>query len=391
MGETSCITLIKGNSMGTNLNFSKAEYDTRVRNVQSDMRSQGLDALLAFEPESITYLTGFLSPRGYNCFHFAIIPVDGDPVLFFRDLEAYHFQRSAAFERNFRWADGDDVDALAVGAIKSIVGESPKVGIEKFAWQLNASRYERLTGLLPKTLAIIDAGNLVRKRRLIKSPAEIDYQRRAGRAAEAAMDAARKVARAGERERDIGAAVAAAMVVAGSDRAEPGPIASGEAAKSIHCMYTDRILHAGDTVQLEMCPHVQNYHARFMRPLKVGHATAAEKRLADQLFKIQDRALSEIAPGIGATVPDQIYREGVVATGIVERYINKTFYSVGLMLYPNGAEYLEVTPKSTWSFQVGMTFHTYLVVDGFAVSETIAITATGYEKLTNYPRELIVS
>ncbi|WP_322884611.1 Xaa-Pro peptidase family protein (plasmid) [Sinorhizobium medicae] len=377
--------------MGTNLNFSKAEYDTRVRNVQSDMRSQGFDALLAFEPESITYLTGFLSPRGYNCFHFAIVPLNSDPVLFFRDLESYHFQRSAAFEKNFRWADGDDVDALAVGAITSIVGESAKVGVEKFAWQLNASRCERLTGLLPKALTIVDAENLVRKRRLIKSPAEMDYQRRAGRAAEAAMDAAARAARAGARERDIGAAVAAAMVLAGSDRAEPGPIASGEAAKSIHCMYTDRVLQAGDTVQLEMCPHVQNYHARFMRPLKVGHAIAAERRLVDQLFTIQDRAMSAIAPGVAASVPDQIYREGVAATGIVDRYTNKTFYSVGLMLYPNGAEYLEVTPQSSWSFQPGMTFHTYLVVDGFAVSETIAITVDGYEKLTNYPRELIIS
>ncbi|MCW1413814.1 Xaa-Pro peptidase family protein [Rhizobium sp. 1AS11] len=377
--------------MGTNLIFSREEYERRVRNVQADMQSQDLDALLAFEPESITYLTGFLSPRGYNCFHFAIIPRDGEPVLFFRDLEAYHFQRSAAFDRNFRWADGDDVDALAVGAIKSIVGQSAKVGVEKFAWQLNASRYERLAGLLPETLVIADAQNLVRKRRLIKSRAEMDYQRRAGRAAEMAMDAARKAARAGARERDIGAAVAAAMVLAGSDRAEPGPIASGEAAKSIHCMYTDRTLQAGDTVQLEMCPHVQNYHARFMRPLKVGHASAAEERLANQLFTIQDHALSEIAPGVAASVPDKIYREGIVATGIVDRYTNKTFYSVGLMLYPNGAEYLEVTPQSSWSFQAGMTFHTYLVVDGFAVSETIAITATGCEKLTNYPRELIVS
>ncbi|MGY4501664.1 Xaa-Pro dipeptidase [Bradyrhizobium sp. GM24.11] len=377
--------------MGTDLIFSKAEYEARIRNVQADMRAHGLDALLAFEPESITYLTGFLSPRGYNCFHFAIVSAGGEPCLFFRDMEAYHFRRSAAFERSFRWADGDDVDALAVEAIKSIIGTSAKIGVEKFAWQLNATRYETLARLLPASLSIVDAGNLVRKRRLIKSPAELEYQRRAGRAAEAAMEAAREVARAGARERDIGAAVASAMVLAGSDRAEPGPIASGEAAKSIHCMYTDRVLQTSDTVQLEMCPHVQNYHARFMRPLKVERASREEMALAKQLFAVQDRALSEIAPGVSASVPDRIYREGACATGKVNRYIQKTFYSVGLMLYPNGSEYLEATPRSTWSFEAGMTFHSCFLVDGFAVSETIAITDRGYEKLTNFPRELLVS
>ena len=38
-----------------------------------------------------------------------------------------------------------------------------------------------------------------------------------------------------------------------------------------------------------------------------------------------------------------------------------------------------------------MTFHTYLLVDGFGFSETIAITEVGYEQLTNYPRALIVT
>jgi Xaa-Pro dipeptidase len=373
------------------LTFSKAEYDRRVRNIQADMRSEGLDALIAIEPESVAYLTGFLSPRGYNCFHFATVPLDGEPVLYLRDMEIFHFLRSAAFEKNFRWSDGDDVDALAIEAIVAVVGRTARLGIEKSSWQLNAARYERLVNLFPEGLAVKDAGSLIRKRRLIKSPAELSYQRKAGHAAEAAMAAAHKAALAGATERDIGAAVAYAMVVAGSDRAEPGPIASGEAAKSIHCMFTDRVLVAGDTVQLEMCPHVQNYHARFMRPLKVSEASKEDVNLAKQLFAIQDRALSEIGPGVSASIPDRIYREGALSTGRVSRYVNKTFYSVGLMLYPSGVEFLEVTPQSVWPFEVGMTFHTYIFIDGFAVSETIAITDDGHERLTNYSRELLVS
>jgi Xaa-Pro dipeptidase len=38
-----------------------------------------------------------------------------------------------------------------------------------------------------------------------------------------------------------------------------------------------------------------------------------------------------------------------------------------------------------------MTFHSYLLVDGFGMSETIAVTATGVERLTNFRRSLLES
>jgi Xaa-Pro dipeptidase len=38
-----------------------------------------------------------------------------------------------------------------------------------------------------------------------------------------------------------------------------------------------------------------------------------------------------------------------------------------------------------------MTFHTYVLARGFGMSETIAITETGIERLTNFPRRLFVT
>lgn len=90
-------------------------------------------------------------------------------------------------------------------------------------------------------------------------------------------------------------------------------------------------------------------------------------------------------------MPDRIYREGVLSAGLRETYTNKTFYSVGLLLEPNGGEPLEAAPGCTWSFAPGMTFHTYVLAKGFGMSETIAITETGYERLTNFPRQLFVT
>jgi Xaa-Pro dipeptidase len=125
--------------------------------------------------------------------------------------------------------------------------------------------------------------------------------------------------------------------------------------------------------------------------MKVGDADSEDHALAKKLIDIQDRALAEVAPGVAAAVPDRIYREGILSSGYEKKYTNKTFYSVGLLLHPSGGEPLEAAPGCTWKFETGMTFHTYLLARGFGFSETICITDNGYERLTNYPRELIVT
>jgi Xaa-Pro dipeptidase len=127
-----------------------------------------------------------------------------------------------------------------------------------------------------------------------------------------------------------------------------------------------------------------------MRPIKVEQTKPGDEELVEKLVKIQDKALSEVGPGVAATVPDSIYRSEMLGSGLVKQYTNKTFYSIGLLLHPSGGEALEASPIATWSFQPGMTFHTYVLARDFGMSETIVITESGYERLTQFPRELIV-
>ena len=92
-----------------------------------------------------------------------------------------------------------------------------------------------------------------------------------------------------------------------------------------------------------------------------------------------------------ASVPDTIYRYGILSEGLRDSYTNKTFYSVGLLLQPAGGEKLEAAPGCDWSFAEGMTFHTYVLAKGFGMSETIAITLDGYKRLTTFSRQLFVT
>lgn len=369
--------------------FSRDEYAVRLRAVQAELAARGCDALLAYQPESITYLTGFFTKGYRTSFQCALVPAQGEPTVILRDVETHYFDRTAAVTRRILWSDGDDVDEVTLSTVRGLVGESARIAVEKSSWVMNAQRFEVLRSGLP-CAELVDDDRMVARLRLLKSSAEISYMRSAARAAERAMTAAAVAATPGASERDLAIAISSAMVAAGSDRAEPGPIASGERALHIHGGFTDRILQDGDLVHVEVTPHVRNYHSRFMRPVKVGRLAPDEIALARRLIAIQDDAVASVGPSVPAAVPDRIYRQGILATGAVRRYTNKTFYSVGLLLDPVTYESLEATPRSEWLFQEGMTFHTYLVVRGLCFSETILVTTEGCELLTRFPRDIIV-
>lgn len=369
--------------------FAREEYTQRLERVQGELKKRSLDGMLAFLPETVTYLTGFFT-RGYGSFQFAIIPASGNPTLICRDVEEYYLDATCIFPDRVMWTDSDDKNALSVEAVSSRIGTAPRLGIEMAAWPLSVKRFEGIKAGLPGA-EWIDCSDIVTRMRLIKSPAEVAYQRKAAKAAEAGMTAAIETAKEGNSEREMAAAICAAMVRGGSDLPGPGVLSSGERAFHLHGGYTDRVLSRGDIVQVETTPNSHHYHARFMRPIRVGEASDEDHRVVETLIEIQDRALSEVRPGVAATVPDAIYREGVLGAGLRDTYTNKTFYSVGLLLQPNGGEPLEAEPKATWTFQPGMTFHTYVLARGFGMSETIHITEDGYERLTNFPRQLFVS
>lgn len=368
--------------------FEREEFLSRLSRVQAELKKKQLDGLVAFLPETVTWLTGYFT-RAYGTLQFAIIPAEGEPTMFCRDVEEYYLDSTCVFADRVMWTDSDDRMAVAASAIESRIGKTAKLGIELSAWPLSAGRYEYLKSALPG-IVWQDESLMTPQMRLIKSPAEIAYQRRAARAAEAGMQAAIDSAGVGVTEREMAAEVCAAMIRAGSDLPGPGVMSSGERAFHLHGGYSDRVLEAGDIVQIETTPNVKHYHARFMRPIRVGPVQDDDHKVVEQLIAIQDAAMREVKPGVSASVPDAIYRDGVLSAGLRETYTNKTFYSVGLLLQPNGGEPLEAAAGSTWTFEPGQTFHTYVLARGFGMSETIAITENGYEKLTNFPRQLFV-
>jgi Xaa-Pro dipeptidase len=369
--------------------FTVEEYRARIARVQALMRERDVDLVLGFHPATVTWLTGFFS-TAYMLFSVAVVRADGDPLTICRDNEEFWLRRTGAFDGVEFWVDGEGSNPAAIvrRALERIGGTTARIGIES-AFPYGIALAEGLRRELPEASFVDLGAAAIAQLREVKSPAEIDYIRQASRAVEAGTAAGIAATRAGVTERDVAAAISSALILAGSDVAGPGPMGSGERARHLHATFEDRVLQPGDTVVLEVDGCVHHYYSRFFRTILVGRATPEERALASKVIDLQDRAWAEVRPGAPAATADRILRSGIEAlTG--RPYTNNSFGSIGLTLFPPAPALLAVA-GSDWHFEAGQAFHSYAKVDTMFFSETILVTDDGYERLTCFPRELVVT
>ena len=219
--------------------------------------------------------------------------------------------------------------------------------------------------------------------RLIKSEAEVGYLRRAGEIAEIEQRAALATMRDGVLETEVAAAVFNAGVKAGCEYTGlPHHIMSGYRYDVCHANWIPKKIVRGELVMLELYGCVERYHATQMRTLSIGPASDEVRRAADIVTAAQDVALSAMRPGASAREIDALVRRPV--RKIRPEYYNRTGYSTGIGFPPRTAEWdvLDFNEQEDWEIKEGMVFHMLALACGFGISETVAVTRAGIERLT---------
>jgi hypothetical protein len=115
------------------------------------------------------------------------------------------------------------------------------------------------------------------------------------------------------------------------------------------------------------------------------------KRAADIVVAAQDAGLASMKPGASAREVDALVRRPI--RKIRPEYYNRTGYSTGIGFPPKTAEWevLDFNEQEDWEIKEGMVFHMLALACGFGISETVAVTRTGIERLTpSNPRGLCV-
>ena len=377
--------------------FPEAEYHERVRKVRKEMEAEGLDALLITYPCNLYYVSGYhtFGVGNHACL---VLPLDGDAALQMTSMEIPAGVVNS-WVKNFtiaEWRGQADAGEQLADMIREMGLESGRLGIEPSRPGLMPPVLQSLKEYLP-IATLVDASDLVGGVRLVKSPLELDFLRKAAEYTRVAIHASLEAIRPGALDNDVARAGYDAMIGAGSDFMSVQPIVSSGIRTSYgHTTYRRIPLEVGDNVFLEYGGSHQRYTAPMMRTAVIGEPSDEVRRVADAVKDTVSTIIGEARPGRTGHDVAMAAKKVYARVEDVAHFGGTYGYNVGIGFPPTWSEAL------TWFAEgvdqellPGMTFHmpiTYRVPGQFGVglSETIAITEDGCEVLTEQERDLHV-
>ena len=263
------------------LHFEPAEFEARRARLIEKMAEEKLDAVLLFAQESMYWLTGY-DTFGYCFFQTLIVKADGSVSLLTRSADLRQARHTSNIENIVIWVDRLNADPTL--DLKNLMSEMDllgcRVGIEFDTHGMTGRVARLLDNQLASFCQIVDASYLVSTLRLVKSPAEIAYAKRAGELADDALDAAIALIKPGADEADILAAMQGAVFSGGGDY-PANEFIIGSGPDALLCRYKAgrRKLDAKDQITLEWAGTSAHYHAAMMRTVVIGEPEFRHKEL----------------------------------------------------------------------------------------------------------------
>jgi Xaa-Pro dipeptidase len=358
--------------------FPKEELAARLENVR-----------LA---ENIYYLTG-LDHWGFFACHILVVPRDGRPILVARAMERITAENQVANADFYGHADHEELSDHVVRALKSLGLMTARLGMEKRSLFLTPRHAERILEAASQA-QWHDASGLVDDVRLVKSPLEQEYTRKAAEAADAGTQAAIEAIRDGASDYEVAAECSRAMILAGSEYPGFGPfIRPTRRLGEEHTTWRGDSFHDGDAVFLEVGAAYRKYQAPMGRLVYVGHAPKPAEAAAALSIAGMQAIVEAIKPNATAGEVYAAWEQVARDAGLGDYRRHHCGYLVGIGFPPSwtgGSMVTSLAPKSPRKLQAGMVFHAHSWFtdtgrgDDFSyfMSNTVLLTETGGEVLT---------
>jgi len=387
-------------SIEPRLPFSRSEHDERYRRLSAALDARGLDAMLVFSQESMYWLTGY-DTGGFVFFQCLVVPADGrDPILLTRRPDLLQARQTSTIRDIRIWWDADD--ANPADDLKAIL-EELQLGGKRLAIELNTHGLTgwnlwRVQRALGDWCTLEDDDHLIRKLRVVKSPAEIDYMRRAAKILDGSLEAVIAAARPGMLDSDLKAAYLASILGQGADMPPNAPIFnSGPRAVYGRGVADPRRIEAQDQILVEYPVPYRHYNVKTEWTILFGRVPDAQRRMYDVACDALDRMTEVARPGTLLGEIFDIYADCLDKGGYSKGRYGATGYSVGISFAPTS---MDVPPMiysgNSTECVPGMTLF-YHVMNGdgetghaMGIGHTLLVTDGAPEVLTALPGDLTV-
>ena len=376
----------------------------RTRVLQTRLKELGISHAIFTSESSIAYLAGFW---GYLGIEFGrptllVVAAEDAPIVITPLMESEMVAEMTWVEDVRTWEDAGQRSWSR--ALSGALPETPsELWVERsdLPSMIRLFLDERYPGVDLK-----DIGPVLGAQRMIKSSLEISVMQQAGKIASAMMEAAHGSLREGVREFesalaviDAGTRAAADFLTAKGWERFVSPmihnlqiLQSGKDVSMVHRRASVKPYELYDPVYFCFCnmAQFQQYKLGFDRMFHIGGVTDEGARVQQAAIDAQQAAIAAIRPGVEAqeiaAAANAVYAERGYQTGY------RTGRSIGVAYL----EAPELKAGDTTILRPGMTFAVDggISIDGVTagrIGDSIVVTETGCEYLTDYPRELLVT
>jgi Xaa-Pro dipeptidase len=380
------------------LHFTIQEFDRRKQMVMDELNRRGLDGLLMFRQESMYYLTGYDS-FGYVFFQCLYLNADGMFMLMTRAPDLRQARHTSIIEDIRIWVDNENADpALQLKDILREFGcENQKLGVEYDAYGLTAKNGKLLESALERFCHLEDASDLVSRIRVVKSPAEMEYVKKAAELADLAYDEAYRLSEPGADEGEILAAMQGVIFAGGGDY--PGnEFIIGSGSDALLCRYKSgrRKLDATDQLTLEWAAAYRHYHAAMMRTIPIGRATAIHKKMHAVTQDAMQACMQALEPGRPIGDVFDAYAKTCDDAGMHAHRLNATGYCLGTTFAPNWMDWPMFYHGNPVIAEPNMVYFLHMILmdsdnnHAMCFGHTVVVTEEGCESLSKRSLELVV-
>lgn len=258
--------------------FTLEEGHQRWRRIRDLMYDRQLDCLL-IGGSTFNYRAGYAdiryvsntTPNSDDAY--VVFPFEGDPVLYvWSVLSQYHCEKTSWMQVDHcQWTrKGHTYPQLIAKRIKDLGLERGTLGfVDEYSWFVYA--YERLRKLLPLA-TFVDAGEILRAVRRVKSLAELEYVRKAGECADKGWEALKNAARLNATKYDLIAELEYTLVKNGAEVASMNllDVKQWPDGYGFPIGGSYRKLKEGDIINCEITPSYGGYYAQLVRPISLG-------------------------------------------------------------------------------------------------------------------------
>ena len=354
---------------------------------KSAMVDEGLDALVATAPESVIYTAGFVIPslriQGLRRrLAMAVVTPNANDALIVVDMESSTARRRSHWFsdiRTYREFDEEASDVL-VQTLQEFGLERGQIGIELD--HIPAMDYEVIRRQLPEA-TFVDASDLFLELRSVKTEAEIDRLRRAGRAADRAHWQVQEHARAGMTEREVANMITETLYAHGVEDIGVLVVASGERSLLPNVAASDRVLQPGDIMRIDILGHIGAYCSDVARTYVVGEPAAAQAAMWQKMVDSLNLLKENIRPGVTSGQLYQMFADKFRSVNL-EPY---KFVGHGLGLSVHEHPWIGKESRFDRPLESGMVLcvepFNFTSEEGYQLEDEVIVTDDGFELITD--------